>query len=139
MNSTDRKRTPAHERWPAFLLLALTLIGLHGCATGAGGLGDESGPVRLPTGVRLVDSMELQCVGALHVSESSAVSGELRDEFFVNPGENATFRLGGETAQWACIREDDREFHRADCPADSRFIRFTRPAGSGPVLIECYR
>ena len=119
------------------LWLTIALFGA-GCATTTGGLGDETGQVRLPSGLALEGSAEEHCGGTLHVSEDSVAGRAQRDAFFVDPGENATFRLARKNVEWACIRGDDRRFERNSCPEGADYVRFTRAIDGGRVLIECY-
>lgn len=119
-------------------IAAATLLVAGGCATTAGGLGDESGPERLPTGIVFLDSVERECTGTLHVGEDGIVSAELRDEVFVDPGQNATFRVRNNSLDWACIQGDERTFGEATCPRDTSHVRFTRALDGESLLVECF-
>lgn len=111
---------------------------LGGCAVSAGGLGKEAGPVSLPAGMTLTGSRETDCQGTLHVGEDSVENRGMQKEFYVDPGENAAFRLRQSRVEWACISDRSREFDRFTCPQRSSYVRITRASGNDGMLLECF-
>lgn len=123
-----------------FMLAAAATLAV-GCAPATGGLGTEAGPTSLPPGVALLESHESRCAGTVHISEDSVASDGLRGVFFVDPGQNATYRLLGNEVQWACIGEDYRDLSRMECPQGSTHVRVTRASEASEergMLFECY-
>ena len=118
--------------------MAAMMFAVSGCATTAGGLGDESGPERLPRGITFLDSFERQCAGTLHVGEDSVASSGLHDAHFVDPGNNAAFRVAGTPIRWACIDGEERTYDNVTCPRATSHVRFTRALDGERVLIECF-
>jgi len=121
-------------------LVSLSL--LAGCATTTSGLGDQAGTTRLPSGLTLLDSDKGECDSTVQVGDET-IEGEgqgLESEFFVEPGENATFALerGYDEIQWACVGGDSPEVETTRCPSEATHVRITRAAAGGELLLECY-
>jgi hypothetical protein len=114
------------------LSLGLALLPLAGCAVSTGA--DPTG-ARLPTGVTLLESDRNTCAGVVHVDEHSVSSTR---EIVVRPGQNASFRVGGEQIQWTCIGEANADDDRLQCPDRTTYVRITRPAAGQDFLVECY-
>jgi hypothetical protein len=122
------------------LLLSLSLFA--SCAATTPGLGDEAGSTRLPSGLTLLDSDEGECNGTVQVGDET-IEGEgegLQAEFFVEPGENATFELEGgyDEVEWACVGGDSPEVETMRCPRGATHVRITRASAGGELLFECY-
>lgn len=142
MKSANRTQTtvPSAGRVLVTGVAALAIAALGGCATYTGGLGDETGTVRLPAGSELKDSSDHNCGGTLQIGDASTESPGLRDEFFVERGDNATYRLVDEKLSWACTTtvDSERYFGNTECPSGSEYARVTRAATGSEFLIECY-
>ena len=122
------------------LLLPLSL--LAACATTTAGLGDEAGNTSLPSGLRLLDSDESSCDGTVQIADEMIDSRDsgLEEEFFVEPGENATFELDAryDEIEWACIGGDSSDVDSMRCPDGTSHVRVTRATSGGELLFECY-
>lgn len=122
------------------LLVSLSLFA--GCATTAPGLGDQANSTSLPSGLRLLDSDEGDCDGAVQIGEE-AVEGHgdgLQGSFVVKPGQNATFEFedGYHEIDWACVGGSSSDARRTDCPSDTSHVRITRANSGGDLIFECY-
>lgn len=122
------------------LLVPLSL--LAACAATAPGLGDEAGSTTLPSGLTLLDSDEGSCNGTVQVA-GEMVEGHgagLEREFYVEPGENATFELGEryDELEWACIGSGSPDVDSMRCPRGTSHLRITRATSGGELLFECY-
>jgi hypothetical protein len=122
------------------LLFSLTL--LAGCATTTSGLGEEAGTATLPSGLTLLESDDGECDGTVQVSEGviEDESEGLEAEFFVEPGENATFELDEryDEVEWACIGSGSSDVDSMRCPRGTGYLRITRATSGGELLFECY-
>lgn len=122
------------------LLMPLSL--LAACAATAPGLGDQAGNTTLPSGLTLLDSDEASCDGTVQVAEEmvEGQGGGLEREFFVEPGENATFELDEryDEIEWACIDSGSPDVDSMRCPRDTDYVRITRATTGGELLFECY-
>lgn len=122
------------------LLVSLSL--LAACAATAPGLGDEAGSTTLPSGLTLLDSDEGSCDGTVQVADEM-VAGRgagLEREFYVEPGENATFELDEryDELEWACIGSGSPDVDSMRCPRGTSYLRITRATSGGELLFECY-
>jgi len=121
-------------------LLSVSL--LHGCMTTAPGLGEKAGNATLPSGLTLLDSDQEQCDGTVQIGQATFEDdGDgLQAEFFVEPGQNATFELedGEEDIAWACTGGGSPEVKRMSCPRGATHVRITRATSGGDLLVECY-
>jgi hypothetical protein len=66
------------------------------------------------------------------------VGRRLYDDQFVDPGQNATYRLEDDDVKWACIDRNDRDFDAFECPGRATHVRITRAVAGGALLVECY-
>jgi hypothetical protein len=116
------------------------LIGLlGGCASmGPVGLGQEAGTTELPLGLALLNSTESDCDDSVHVDSSAVAGGRLGPQVFVEPGENASFRISQTSVVWACTEDDSSDFHQLDCAEGATHLRVTRAVDGGDVLLECF-
>lgn len=119
------------------------LIGLSlmaGCATTTSGLGDEAGTVRLPSGLTLLDSDTDDCDGTVQLGDEMIEGRGLREEFFVDAGQNATFELerGYDEIEWVCVEGSSPRVESVRCPSGTTHLRLTRAAAGGELLFECY-
>jgi len=131
--------TSGQTRYLGFAGFVATLLAAGGCAATAGGLGEESGPERLPPGVVFLDSFERECAGTFHVGEETIADAGLREQYFVDPGQNATYRVRDNSIEWDCILgDDDRTSGQTTCPGDTSYVRFTRGLNGERVLLECF-
>ena len=121
-------------------LVSLSL--LAGCAATTPGLGNEAGNTRLPSGLTLLDSDKGECDGTVQLADDMIENaGEgLQADFFVEPGENATFELEEEYGEieWACVGGDSAEVESMRCPRGATHVRITRATDGGELLFECF-
>ena len=119
---------------PVYLLAA--------CAATAPGLGDEAGSTTLPSGLTLLDSDESSCDGTVQVASEMIEDGDrgLRDQYFVEPGENAAFELAEryDEIEWACVGQGSPDVDSMRCPRGTSHVRITRATTGGELLFECY-
>jgi hypothetical protein len=110
--------------------------------TTAPGLGEKAGNATLPSGLTLLDSDQEQCDGTVQIGQATFEDdGDgLQAEFFVEPGQNATFELedGEEDIAWACTGGGSPEVKRMSCPRGATHVRITRATSGGDLLVECY-
>lgn len=121
------------------LLVPLSL--LAACAATTPGLGDEAGNTTLPSGLELLDSDEGSCDGTVQVADEMVEgSAGLEREYFVEPGENATFELDEryDEIEWACIGSGSSDVDSMRCPRGTGYVRITRATSGGELLFECY-
>lgn len=115
---------------------------LAACAATAPGLGDEAGSTTLPSGLTLLDSHEGSCDGTVQVASEMIDDGRegLRNQYFVEPGENATFELAEryDEIEWACVGQGSAAVDSMRCPRGTSHVRITRATTGGELLFECY-
>lgn len=119
---------------------ALHCLALGGCTATTPGIGQETGNTGLPSGLRLLGSDERQCEGTVQVGDESLAGDGLGADFFVEPGQNATFefRDRGEDVEWACDGGASRDIERMSCPEGATHVRITRASVGDELLLECY-
>lgn len=119
-------------------LVSLSL--LAGCATTTSGLGERAGTTSLPSGLTLLDSDKGECNGTVQVGGESIEGDGLKAEFFVEPGQNATFELerGYDDIAWACVDGASPKVDELRCPRGATHVRITRASTGGELLFECY-
>lgn len=118
--------------------VASGLAVLAGCATGAAGLGEQAGTAELPSGLTMLGSVAAECGDSVHIGAGTLADARLGPELFVQPGQNATFRLNETPVNWACIDDDSRDFHMLECEDGASFVRITRATDGGELLLECF-
>lgn len=122
--------------------LLVPLYLLAACAATTPGLGDEAGSTALPSGLTLLDSDESRCDGTVQVASEMIEDGDrgLRDQYFVEPGENATFALAEryDEVEWACVGQGSPDVDSMRCPRGTSHVRITRATTGGEMLFECY-
>jgi hypothetical protein len=122
--------------WAVFSA-CMTLLG--GCAAvGPAGLGEQAGTTDLPLGLALLDSTASDCDDSVHVGSSSVAGGRLGPQMFVEPGQNAAFRISETTVVWACTDDDSSDFHEISCSEGATHLRVTRAVDGGDLLFECF-
>lgn len=115
---------------------------LAACAATVPGLGDDAGSTTLPSGLTLLDSDESRCDGTVQVASEMIDDGRegLRNQYFVEPGENATFELAEryDEIEWACVGQGSPDVDSMRCPRGTSHVRITRATTGGELLFECY-
>ena len=100
-------------------------------------------PVRLPTGVTLLDSDRHQCDGSVAIDER-AVSNTRRSDPVVQRGQNAIIEVDADADDdnvelgWTCVGSASAARNTAECPEDTSHVRITRESTGDDFLIECY-
>jgi len=109
-----------------------------GCTTGSPGLGEQAGTVSLPSGLTLFASSEAECGDSVHIGAGALTDARLGPELFIQPGQNATFRVSESPVNWACIDGDSREYREFECSDDASYVRLTRALDGEELLLECF-
>jgi len=99
-------------------------------------------PVRLPTGVTLLDSDRNQCNGSVAIDER-AVSKARRSDLVLQRGQNAIIEVDAGTGDdveigWTCVGSATAARNTAECPDETSHVRITRDSTADDFLIECY-
>lgn len=119
-----------------FAIAGLTTLG--GCVSGSAGLGEQAGTTELPTGLTLTNSSAAECGDSVHIGAGALTEARLGPELFIQPGQNATFRVNETPVNWACIDDDSREFQALQCTEETGYVRITRAADGEELLLECF-
>lgn len=120
--------------------LPALMTALAGCASFGppSGLGDDAGTTDLPLGLALLDSSDASCDDSVHIGSSSVAGGRLGPEMFVEPGQNASFRITEANVVWACTDDDSSDFNDIACSEAATHLRVTRAVDGGDLLFECF-
>jgi hypothetical protein len=100
-------------------------------------------PVRLPTGVTLLDSDRNKCDGSVAIDER-AVSKARRSDLVLQRGQNAIIEVDAGRNDddveigWTCVGSASAARNTAECPEETSHVRITRDAAADDFLIECY-
>ena len=100
-------------------------------------------PVRLPTGVTLLDSDRKECDGSVAVDER-AVSKARRSDLVLQRGQNAIIEVDANSNNddveigWTCVGSERTARNVAECPDETSHVRITRDSNGDDFLIECY-
>lgn len=119
-------------------MLTIAALLLAGCAVQTAGLGNETGPDSVPKGSALLDSDETGCDGIVRVADTSVANRGNRDDYYIDPGENATYRLERGPVEWTCVGRETHDYGRHACPRGASHVRFTRAAEGDDLLLECF-
>ena len=123
----------------------LCLAAVASLATGCAVTTDtdaDARPVRLPTGVTLLDSDRNQCDGSVAIDER-AVSNARRSDLVVQRGQSAIIEVDADDDDdlelgWTCVGSASAARNTAECPEDTSHVRITRDSTGDDFLIECY-
>jgi hypothetical protein len=99
-------------------------------------------PVRLPTGVTLLDSDRKECDGSVAIDER-AVSKARRSDLVLQRGQNAIIEVDANSNDdveigWTCVGSERTARNTAECPDETSHVRITRDTSGDDFLIECY-
>lgn len=100
-------------------------------------------PLRLPTGVTLLDSDRKECDGSVAIDER-AVSKARGSDLVVQRGQNAIIEADANTNDedvevgWTCVGSVSAARNIAECPDETSHVRITRDSTGDDFLIECY-
>ena len=101
-------------------------------------------PVRLPTGVTLLDSDRSQCDGSVAIDER-AVSKARGSDLVLQRGQNAIIEVDADADAdddleigWTCVGSASAARKTAECPEATSHVRITRDSSGDDFLIECY-
>jgi len=99
-------------------------------------------PVRLPTGVTLLDSDRNECEGSVAIDER-AVSKSRRSDLVLQRGQNAIIEVDADADDdleigWTCVGSASAARKTAECPEETSHVRITRDSNGDDFLIECY-
>lgn len=124
-----------------WLCLAAVATFAAGCAS-TSETDASARPVRLPTGVTLLDSDRNQCNGSVAIDER-AVSNARRTDLVLQRGQNAIIEVDAGTGDdveigWTCVGSASAARNTAECPEETSHVRITRDATADDFLIECY-
>lgn len=125
----------------AWLGLAAIAVFASGCALTSEN--DASArPVRLPTGVTLLDSDRNDCDGSIAIDER-AVSKARRSDLVLQRGQNAIIEVDADADDdveigWTCVGSASTARNTAECPEETSHVRITRDSSGDDFLIECY-
>ena len=124
-----------------WLCLAAVAAFASGCAVTSETDADAR-PVRLPTGVTLLDSDRNQCDGSVAIDER-AVSNARRSDLVVQRGQSAIIEVDADDDDdlelgWTCVGSASAARNTAECPEDTSHVRITRDSTGDDFLIECY-
>ena len=125
----------------AWLGLAAIAVFASGCALTSEN--DASArPVRLPTGVTLLDSDRNECDGSIAIDER-AVSKARRSDLVLQRGQNAIIEVDADADDdveigWTCVGSASTARNTAECPEETSHVRITRDSSGDDFLIECY-
>ena len=124
-----------------WLCLAAVAAFASGCAVTSETDADAR-PVRLPTGVTLLDSDRNQCDGSVAIDER-AVSNARRSDLVVQRGQSAIIEVDADDDDdlelgWTCVGSASAARNTAECPEDTSHVRITRDSTDNEFLLECY-
>lgn len=125
-----------------WLFLAAAAVLATGCAATSETDADAR-PVRLPTGVTLLDSDRNQCDGSVAIDER-AVTSARRSDLVVQRGQNAIIEVDADADDddveigWTCVGSASAARNTAECPEETSHVRITRESTGDDFLIECY-
>lgn len=127
-----------------WFLLAAAAVLASGCAVTSETDADAR-PVRLPTGVTLLDSDRNQCDGSVAIDER-AVSSARREDLVIQRGQNAIIQVDEDAIAddddleigWTCVGSASAARNTAECPEETSHVRITRESTGDAFLIECY-
>ena len=99
-------------------------------------------PVRLPTGVTLLDSDRKECDGSVAIDERG-VSKARRSDLVLQRGQNAIVEVDADRNDdvelgWTCVGSERTARNTTECPDDTSYVRITRDSNGDDFLIECY-
>ncbi len=111
----------------------LAVLLLNGCVSTNAGLGETvrgPGTTALPSGLRLLESEQEACEGTVQIGGASGL--------YVQPGQNATFRVAGGEIVWSCLAGTSSDTEKTSCPDTTTHVRLTRSGIDEELLFECY-